>query len=117
MKYLASPAIAGGGHFLCGLLIADREIGSEPAHVTVIGAKTDAQAVAMFAQALKYPSTYRRIEWWDRAEGPLPNPDVEYPEFEKAASFLCANKACSTPVFTAEKLAQVISRRVQEGKK
>ncbi len=111
MKYLASPVIIDNKHFLSGILIADYEIANDPSHVTVIGKKDDASAKTLFLEALCYPSGYTRIEWWDRAEGPLPNPDVEYPELEKPAAFLCANKACSTPIFTPEKLKAAISKR------
>lgn len=111
MKYLASPRFTGKEHFLCGLLIADRELASDPSHATVIGPKKDPGAASLYAEALKYPSFYRRIEWWDRAEGPLANPDVEYPEFDRASAFLCANKACSTPMFKPEKLKDNIASK------
>ncbi len=114
MKYLASPSVLSRVHFLCGILIADHEIASDPVHAAVIGAKNDKTARALYKQALAYPSGYKRVEWWDRAEGPLPNPDVEYPEFEKPAAFLCANKACSTPLFEMEKLKKLIALRVEE---
>ncbi|HET6756645.1 MAG TPA: hypothetical protein VFH21_03425, partial [Burkholderiales bacterium] len=82
LKYLGSPAIAGSNRFLAGLLLADREFVEDPAHITVVGAKDDEQARALHAKALQYPALYRRVEWWDKREGPLPNPDVQYPEME-----------------------------------
>jgi hypothetical protein len=45
-----------------------------------------------FAAALKQPVTYHHVEWWDRAEGALPNPDVQYPEPERAGAFLCSDR-------------------------
>jgi hypothetical protein len=33
-----------------------------------------------------------RVEWWDRAEGALPNPDVQYPEPERAGALLCSDR-------------------------
>ncbi len=114
MKYLASPTVLARVHFLCGVLIADSEIASDPVHAAVIGSKSDRAAKALYREALAYPSGYKRVEWWDRSEGPLPNPDVEYPEFEKPAAFLCADKACSTPIFSPEKFKQTIAQRIQE---
>ncbi|MGH8727208.1 MAG: thioredoxin domain-containing protein [Burkholderiales bacterium] len=114
LKYLGSPAIAGSNRFLAALLLADREFVEDPAHITVVGAKTDAEARALHGKALQYPAIYRRIEWWDRSEGALANPDVEYPEMEQAAAYICVNKACSLPIFnpgeviaTADRLLEI----------
>ena len=37
---------------------------------------------------------YKRLDWWDAKEGPLANPDVQYPELDKPAAFACANQIC-----------------------
>jgi hypothetical protein len=87
------------------MLLADRELSMAPLHITVVGSKGDPTARALFLAALRQPATYKRVEWFDEAEGPLPNADVEYPRIGKAAAFLCSEKACSAPIFTPEKLA------------
>jgi len=57
-----------------------------------------------------YPAGYLRVDWWDRAEGPLPNPDVKYPAFAKAAAYACSAQACSSPVFDPQKLDAMVKR-------
>ena len=108
MRYLASPAVAGNHNFMTGTLLADRELGSDPLHVTVVGLKEDPKAKALHQAALGYPEVYRRVEWWDRREGPLPYSDVSYPELEEAAAFICAGRACSPPFFSPEKISASI---------
>ncbi len=108
MRYLAAPAIVESPRLLTGLLIADRELASEPVHITIVGAKDDPEAQALFAHARHYPAFYKRLEWWDRREGSLPNPDVNYPELKQAAAFACANKSCSLPILTGERIAAAV---------
>ncbi len=110
MRYLASPTFVKNKRFLAGLLLADRELATEPIHMTVVGKKEDPKAIELYRAALRYPATYRRIEWWDKREGPLPNPDVKYPELTVAAAFACAQKTCSLPVFEPAKVAQAVDR-------
>ncbi|HSI01212.1 MAG TPA: hypothetical protein VLA02_11460, partial [Reyranella sp.] len=93
-----------------GALLADRELAREPAHVTIVGAKDDPAAQALYAAARQYPTRYLRIEWLDRREGPLPAADVEYPELPEAAAFACANGACSVPVFAPEQVARIVTK-------
>jgi len=57
---------------------------------------------------LQYPSSYKRLEWWDKREGPMPNPDVQYPQLDKSATFICTNKRCSLPIFKAEDIAKTV---------
>ncbi len=92
------------------LLLADLERASEPIHVTVVGEKHDPQAKALFRSALRYPSVHKRIEWWDRKEGPLPNADVQYPQLGRAAAFACNEKTCSLPVFEPNLIEIAINR-------
>jgi len=106
MKLIASPAmVERQGFATSGILLADRELTMEPAHVTVIGKKDDPDAKNLFAAALKNAPGYARIEWLDDREGPLPRSEVEMPKLPKAAAFVCANGACSLPLQTPEKIA------------
>ena len=97
MRYLAAPEIA---KYLptAGTLLADREIASDPIHMTIVGHKDDPAAQALFQAAAAYPSGYLRLEWWDTREGKLPNPDVLYPELKTAAAFICTGNTCSSPI-------------------
>ncbi|MGH8460189.1 MAG: thioredoxin domain-containing protein [Stenotrophobium sp.] len=103
LRYLAAPAIA--ERFPAAtVLLVDHELSREPVHLTVVGAKSDATARALFEIARSYPSAYKRVEWWARSEGPLPNPDVPYPDFHKPAAFICTAQRCSSPLFSAQDL-------------
>jgi uncharacterized protein YyaL (SSP411 family) len=105
MQYLGAPTVAERRGFqVGGILLADRELSQPPLHITVVGSKGDPAASALFLAALKQPATYKRVEWLDESEGPLPNADVEYPRIAKPAAFLCTERSCSAPIFTPEKL-------------
>ena len=54
--------------------------------------------------------TYKRVEWWDQREGALPNPDVQYPELEQAAAFVCTDRSCSPPIFSPDKISSLVGR-------
>lgn len=108
MRFLASDQVAGGEGLLTGILYADSELGSDPMHLAILGKKEDPDAKTLYHAALGTPSVYRRMEWWDRREGPLPHSDVDYPELEKAAAFVCAEGACSTPIFSPEKISATL---------
>ena len=103
MKYLATPEVMNSRRYdVAGILLADAELANSPLHITIVGAKSDAAAGALFAAALKSPVSYKRIEWWDRAEGPLANADVEYPELNAPAAFVCTKNSCSAPISDPE---------------
>jgi hypothetical protein len=109
MRYLATPEIAESRHTLvAGVLLADEELAADPMHATIIGAKSDPGALALFQSAIRYPSGYKRIEWLDEKEGPLPNPDVDYPAMDTAAAFICIDGRCSSPVFKPEAVAGLL---------
>ena len=94
-------------------LLADFELTSEPLHLTIVGRKGDPVAKALFAQALRYPSSYKRLEWWDPSQGPagkLPNPDVQYPSLKVSAAFICTSRTCSPPIFKPEDLHAKIDK-------
>ncbi|MBI3817231.1 MAG: thioredoxin domain-containing protein [Planctomycetes bacterium] len=107
MRWLASPAIAGQFPTAAALL-AERELGADPLHITIVGSKRDAAARQLYRTALAGFSTYRRVEWYDRAEGGLRNKDIEYPELDRAAAFVCSTHRCSSPIFGVDELAKKI---------
>lgn len=99
MQYCAAPqSTQARGWVVGGVLLADDEMMTDPIHICVVGAKSDALARTLFRTALTAPRFYKRIEWFDRTEGNLPNADVEYPDLPTAAAFLCTNGACSSPI-------------------
>jgi uncharacterized protein YyaL (SSP411 family) len=109
LRYLTAPALVESRRLLPGVLLAAEESNSEPLHITIVGDKSDAGARGLYAQGTAWPIFYKRVEWWDRNEGPLPNPDVQYPMLSKVAAFLCSNDTCSSPMFSPE----VLSKRLQ----
>ncbi|HTR85358.1 MAG TPA: DUF255 domain-containing protein [Reyranella sp.] len=108
MRYLIS--LANDDLVVPGALLADREMGREPAHVTIVGAKDDPAAQALYAAARQYPTRYLRIEWLDKREGPLPAADIDYPDMPEAAAFACANGACSVPVFAPGEVHRIVAK-------
>lgn len=103
MRFVATPAIADSNP-AAGLLLADHELTRPPTHLTIVGSKTDEVAARLFETALQYASGYKRVEWWDRAEGNLPNADVEYPQLSQPAAFVCTQRSCSSPIRKPEVL-------------
>ncbi|MDR3402997.1 MAG: DUF255 domain-containing protein [Chthoniobacter sp.] len=111
MQYLASPVVVKQqGYGTSGILLADRELRMEPAHLTIVGHKDDAAAQALFRTALRGAPPSSRIEWLDPREGPLPHDDVPFPELPQAAAFVCAGGTCSIPMTSSEKLAEKLAK-------
>ncbi len=111
MGFLAAPTVVEGmGYATGGVLLADREMREEPAHITVVGFKGDAGAKALFAAVLKGAPAFSRLEWYDRGEGPLPGADVEYPVLPAAAAFVCAGGACSAPLKSVADLERRLAK-------
>jgi uncharacterized protein YyaL (SSP411 family) len=111
MGYLASPAILEAYGFLPDVLLAEEELGNEPVHVTIVGAKDDPRSAALYASALAYPMAFKRTEWWDKREGKLTNHDVDYPDYpDGPAAFACTRNFCSLPVTEPAAIAQQLDR-------
>jgi hypothetical protein len=111
MRCLASPALIElQGYGTSGILIADRELRTEPAHITIVGSKDDPSSRALFTAALRAAPPMSRIEWFDLREGPLPRMDVEYPKLESPAAFLCADGSCSRPMNTPAELVEKLAK-------
>ena len=115
LRYIVTPDIALSRLTEVGILLAEIELSNDPSHLTIVGHKDQPQALALFKAALRYPSIFRRIEWWDTREGAMPNPDVQYPALDKPAAYVCTDGRCSLPLFQAEDLlrsAEALTRRV-----
>jgi len=109
MRYLAAPQVA-QERPTGGVLLANLEMSSAPLHVTVVGPKDNAAARALFMAANALPGDYKRVEWWDPREGPLPNADVQYPERPEPAAFICTGNSCSSPISKAEDIRPRVER-------
>ncbi|MGH1353177.1 MAG: DUF255 domain-containing protein [Methyloligellaceae bacterium] len=110
MRYLTAEKIVNQRRFLVGIIMADDNLALEPAHITIVGKKDDPAAKALHKAALKLAIDYKRVDFWDTREGPMINPDVTYPELDKAAAFACANQVCSLPVFNPQGLDKAVKR-------
>jgi uncharacterized protein YyaL (SSP411 family) len=111
LRYIATDAVHGAEAEIAGVLLADRELASDPIHLCVVGAKNDPQAAKLFAAAQRETSSYKRLEWWDRAEGALPNPDVQYPARKAAAAYVCSDNSCSVPLQEPADLQRYLAKR------
>lgn len=100
LRYVFAPQVL-DDNFPAGALLADFEMNNDPTHITVVGHKDLPESRELFLAAASYPTSYRRLEWWDVREGKLPNPDVQYPEMKRPAAFICTNKSCSAPIYKA----------------
>lgn len=109
MRYVVG-ALSDMDRSMPGALLADRELNTAPTHMTVVGPKSDPTTRALFAEARALPASYKRLDLWDRSEGPLPNPDVDYPELDKPAAFACSGHLCSLPTFNAADLKATVAQ-------
>lgn len=110
MRFLATPAVVRSRLTDPGILLADDALAHDPTHLTVVGPHDSKDAAVLYQVALRQPGAYKRVEWWDRRKGPLPNQDVEYPLIDRAAGYVCANGRCSLPSFEPQAYVQQIER-------
>jgi uncharacterized protein YyaL (SSP411 family) len=113
MGYLSSDAVLEAWWYLPGVLQAEHELTREPIHVTIVGAKADPRSASLYKAALAYAAVHKRADWWDRAEGPLPNDTVAYPELAKPAAFACSGNVCSLPVTNPREVAAALDRLLE----
>jgi len=92
-----------------GLLLAQRELANEPLHVVVVGKKDEANARALFMAAVAIPRMYKQVEWYDAKEGTLPGADLEYPQLDQPAAYLCVDGRCSAPLDKPEDLTKRVA--------
>jgi len=108
MRYLVGFSKAAPEQVRAEILLADRELSAAPVHITIVGGKSDPAARDLHAAALRYPSDYLQIDWWDPAEGRLPNREISYPHLDRAAAFACTASACSMPVFDSAEIQPAV---------
>jgi len=112
-RYLASDAIITLPRPLPGVLIVDRELSEEPTHITIVGSKDHPRTRGLHAAARLLPAIYKRLDLWDKSEGPLPNSDVTYPELDRPAAFACTNRICSLPIFSTAELPLIVAKLLE----
>jgi len=110
LAFLGHQQAAGLASFWPGLLTLNREWAAEPLHVVVRGSRGDGASQALFAGARALPQPFKRVEWLDPAEGPLPNVAVTFPELDRAAAFVCTATTCSLPIFDRAELVPTVTR-------
>ncbi|UXI70000.1 DUF255 domain-containing protein [Tahibacter amnicola] len=109
LSWLAQPSIALERLTEAGILLADQEVHSDPLHLTVIGPHADGRSKVLFSTTQQLPGWYKRVEWWDRDGKRLPNADVDYPRPKRPAAFICTDRRCSLPIFTAEGIGEFLA--------
>jgi uncharacterized protein YyaL (SSP411 family) len=111
MRYLATPDVALSRRVaVAGVLLADDENSGPALHIAIVGGKKDPASLDLYRVALAFAGGYKRVEWYDEAEGPLPNADVEYPHFGVPAAFVCTGTACSQPAKNPGELQKRLDR-------
>lgn len=111
LRWLNTPEVTRERFFYVGgLLLAEEEVRTEPAHVTIVGRRDDPVARGLFAVALRMPETHKLVEWWDPAAGPAPRGEEIFPALDRAAAFLCAGGACSSPLETPDALQRRLAK-------
>jgi uncharacterized protein YyaL (SSP411 family) len=113
-NFVSQPQMAQNIFFVSGILLLQDELSRPPIHVTVVGTKSDKVALSLVKAALKFPSTYMRLEWWDKSEGDLPHSDVTYPDLKTPAAFACSENRCGLPALKPEDVAKQITKVIGE---
>lgn len=111
LKYVLAPEVwrlrfSGVG----GVLSAEAEFNAAPLHVVIVGSKKDDNARALHRAALRLPSNYVQLEWYDATEAKPIQTEIPFPESDKAAAYVCTDRACSAPIEDATKFASAIER-------
>lgn len=111
MRHLARPAVALDRIDESGIILVADELHRPPVHATVVGDSKAPVAQALFDVLLRQPGWYRRLEWWDRSEGPLMHDDVAYPNLPQPAGYYCEARRCSAPQFEPAALKRLLETR------
>jgi uncharacterized protein len=109
MRFLAAEAVA-LQPLSAGVLLANEDMAEAPIHVTVVGAMSNPDVVALHHAALRAITSHELIEVRDPADPtPLPT-SVTYPPLKRAALFLCTAQACSSPIFRGDEVRGKVLR-------
>jgi uncharacterized protein len=109
MRYLAAEPVA-LAPLSGGVLLANQDATEASIHIAIVGSTRRPDAVALHTAALRSIVSHELIEIRDPADpSPLPT-SVTYPQFDRAALFLCTANTCSSPVFKPEDVRGRIQR-------
>lgn len=111
LKYVLAPEVwRSRFSSVGGILLAEAEFNVAPLHVVIVGRKADPTARALHRAALRIPSNYVQLEWYDATE---PNPlqtEIPFPESDKPAAYVCTDRSCSPPIEDPDKFSSQIER-------
>ncbi len=110
MRLATDPGLARAAWPPAALLLADREVSSEPVHFVVVGPRDDPRTKALVRAALAWPVAYAHVDPVDPA-GPRPlGVELEYPALDRPAAYVCGAGTCSEPVFEPEAIRATADR-------
>lgn len=110
MRYLATPAVSADVLTEAGILLADAELSHAPLHLTVVSQQRDTEGGGLYRVALAQAGAYKRVEYWDKSQGPLYDLKVSYPALPRSAAFVCTDTRCSLPAFTPDAFKTLITQ-------
>ena len=111
IDYLTLPSVTKKHESsVASILLAERELKTQPIHIVIVGAKSDAVAEDLFRTALQCPGAYKQIEFYDAREGKLPGATTEYPQLGHPAAFVCHDEICSRPAVNAQELQTLLGK-------
>jgi thiol:disulfide interchange protein DsbD len=83
-------------------LLAEKRIKNNPLHVTIVGSKN------LYVTATAHTLADTRLDWWDKAEGPMQNADTVYEITAKPAAYVCHGFQCSFPAYDSPELISML---------
>ena len=92
------------------LLDADRLMRNHPLRITIIGKKSDSLANQLFLAALKYPTFYSQIKWYENNRDAAKASNMAYPALSVAAAYICYDNHCSLPVSNPQQISATINK-------
>jgi thiol:disulfide interchange protein len=89
-------------------LLAENRIKNHPVHVSIVGSKKEVAAKNLYVSAMAHSLADTRLDWWDKAEGPMLNADTVYEVTAKPAAYVCHGFQCSFPVYNPSELINML---------
>ncbi len=83
---------------------------SYPNQIVIIGSLKDKAALALHSAALRYYDPDKIVIFLDEGTKPLKVGEIEFPEMEKPALFVCRQSVCSSPITEAAKADEKLKK-------
>jgi uncharacterized protein YyaL (SSP411 family) len=90
-----------------GILMAERELSTEPLKVTVVGRRADPGAESLLREGRRVADPCVIVELQDEVESKKAG---AYPMKDRASAYVCTADACKGPNFTIEEIRSAVSR-------